>query len=144
MLAVAFGAALLVAGLIPVWTAGDNAATQSGEMEHAALAGTAAPTPEFLAFEDDSVCEAGGFLIKPSLGRGCLGSHPLTCDDLPMPYGASCSCEQTLLQQKCRNCDNKKKGLVLKTTCTVCPRCWSPPCDIQACNSRSSYTCSVF
>jgi hypothetical protein len=139
MLAVAFGAALLVAGLIPVWTAGESAVT-----EHAALAGTTAPAPEPLALEDDSVCEAGGLvLIKPYPG-GCLGSQPLTCDDMPMPYGATCSCSSALLQQKCKNCDNKKKGLVLKTTCTVCPRCWNPPCDIQACNSRTSLTCSTF
>jgi len=126
------GAVLLVAGLAPAWGA-----------EEAKDVDLELPTLESCDYQDDLVLEETGLIVKPKPG-GCLGSVVKTCDDVPIPVGGTCSCQSVLLDQKCRNCDTRKKGLVLETTCTVCPRCWSPPCDFMACNDFTSLTCTEF
>jgi hypothetical protein len=132
------GATLLVAGLVPAWSA--------EEMENAAPApGVEVAPPELGScdYQDAPVLEETAQIIKPKPpGGGCLGSVVQTCDDVPIPVGGTCSCQSVLLDDKCRNCDTRKKGKVLETTCTVCPRCWTPPCDFMQCNDFTSRTCS--
>jgi hypothetical protein len=124
------GTVLLVAGLAPAWGA--------GETEDVDVALT---TLESCDYQDDVVLEETGLIVKPKPG-GCLGSTVKTCDDVPVPVGGTCSCQSVLLEEKCVNCDTREKGLVLETTCTVCPRCWSPPCDLMQCNDFTSRTCT--
>ena len=122
----AIGLALLVAGLAPAW---------------------ADPAPEVSSPIQN--CQSSAILftpantgpIKPVFGSGCLGSQVMTCDDMVMPVGSSCSCQTTLLQKKCVNCDTRKEGLTLQTTCTVCPPCFGGNCHLRPCYDRSSLTC---
>jgi hypothetical protein len=91
------------------------------------------------ATDDVELQEVG--LDLPGLGRKCLPSTRLTCDDMPIPYGGTCSCQSTLLDEKCRTCETWEKGHVLETTCTVRRPCLFPPCDIQQNITRTGRSC---
>jgi hypothetical protein len=128
--------ALLVAGLLPAWGADETENVVTAPSGQLAL-------PELGSCDvgDGVVLEQTGLIIKPK-PSDCLGSVVKTCDDVPIPAGGTCSCQSVLLEDKCVNCDTREKGLVLRTTCTVCPYCWSPPCDFMSCNDFISLTCT--
>jgi len=95
----------------------------------------------------DAVEECEGVVIAqvlPPIGSfpGCLGDEPLTCADIPMPVGSTCSCSSVLLDLKCRSCDPEFKGHVVQTTCTVHTPCTNPPCDINQNFTRTAYSCA--
>ncbi len=79
---------------------------------------------------------------KPRPGPRCLPGTALTCAQMLIPVGGSCSCSSTLLHQKCRTCITGQKGQVLSTTCTVNVPCTNPPCDISQPFSRTGRSCT--
>ena len=140
MLAVAIGATLMAIGILPVWAADAEPTVTAKETTPAEE--TQLPL-ESCEWDSDLVLDATGLIPLPG-GRGCLsGGPPNTCDDYPVAVGGSCSCSSTLTSDKCRECDSRKRGLVLETTCTICPPCYSPPCQIQDCTDRTSRICSI-
>lgn len=72
---------------------------------------------------------------------GCLGTSVLTCDDLPSTVNSTCSCTSQVLGKECKKCDVREKGVVVETTCTVCPGCTGPLCIPQPCWDRTSQSC---
>ncbi len=149
MFVVAAAMSLVVTGFLPVWTAQDteqNAPNkkQAVKVEAMVPTGTILPAMESCESQDDLVLDESGLIIG-GRGPGCLsGGPPNNCDDYPIGYGGTCSCSQSLIQERCRECDSGKKGQVLETTCTVCPGCVGPICIPVPCNNFTSRTCSVF
>ena len=72
----------------------------------------------------------------------CLPSSPLSCAQLPVPQGGSCSCQSQLEPVRCKACDGSFKGQVLKTTCTIRPAPCQGICDIQPVTTRTGYSCT--
>lgn len=79
---------------------------------------------------------------KPTPGPRCLPGTALTCAQMPIPAGGTCSCSSTLLHKKCRTCITGERGQVLSTTCTVRAPCTTPPCDVMQNFSRTALSCS--
>ena len=115
-------------------TAEDVAEAVVEETESSQPAATTCP-----ATDDVELQEVG--LDLPISGRKCLPTTRLTCDNMPIPYGGTCSCQSVLLDEKCRTCDTWDKGLVLQTTCTVRVPCNFPPCDLQQNIIRTGRSC---
>ena len=85
--------------------------------------------------------ELAGPSAKPVPGAQCLPSEPLTCAQMPIPQGGSCSCTSVLLPKKCKSCSGGK-GQELSTTCTVHVPCTNQPCDISQNYSRTGRSCA--
>jgi hypothetical protein len=128
------GAVLMLAVFAPAWAA--------EAVAEVVLEGTASDEPAVstcAATDDVELQEVG---LEISIGRKkCLPSSRLTCDDMPIPHGGTCSCQSILLEERCKNCDTNKKGQVLQTTCTVHVPCTNPPCDIQQNITRTGRSC---
>jgi len=109
----------------------------------------APPAPPEVA-KDQAVGECDGVLLASAIAPfatiapfpGCIGSQPLSCANMPMPVGSTCSCTSQILDVKCKSCDPVFKGNVLETTCTVHTPCTNPPCDLQLNHSRTGYSCT--
>jgi len=138
------GAALAAAVVAPVASAHEDAAAVT------ATADCAAPGVSWdFTGESAAMCKAGtpatDTSFAPKVGGevafdGCFPSERLSCDDLPMPQGGTCSCTTTYHARKCRSCD-RGYGYVYETTCHVCGVCNTPNCNINTCNDHTAFSC---
>ena len=94
-----------------------------------------------VAAESGELMSVDSAISKPGRSGGCLPSQALTCAQMPIPVGGTCSCSAVLLPRRCKACDVKFKGHVLQTTCTVSVPCNNPGCDIQPNFSRTGFSC---
>jgi hypothetical protein len=98
------------------------------------------PAPEALA---STAAEERGALLSPAASiivPSCIPGTRLTCDELPVPFGSTCSCSTRPLDLKCRVCGGGR-GFQYQTTCTVQQPCTNSPCDLNALYTRTALSC---